>query len=283
MRMIRYILAVACALVVSQGSHAQRFHCETDTVKAMEIIREFYKPGGNPSEICGAIASRLVGAPYVPITKQDSVGEAVIRLDGFDEMSFINTVAALAKTATSPGYARPKDLELMLQRLTFRHGEPNGFPSILVYGGDWVVDNRSRGNVRELTEDYSNSFKTKSLEWVGRHPQDYAALKDSATFERQKMVEFGFRTFKIPHMKRESTEWKQIAADICEGDLIILLSSNPEKDVRDIGFLVKRPDGMHFIHASETAGKVVEEEEPIGRYIRRHAKDIYGWRWLRIL
>lgn len=262
---------------------AQNFHCPQDTVKAMELIREFYNPGGDPGKLTGQIAAKLVGVPYVPVTKLDSIGEPQIRLDGFDEFSFVNTVAALAKTATSPGHTRPKDLEIMLERLVFRRGEANGFPSRMMYGGDWVVDNRSRGNIKEITEDYSDNFKTKSLEWVTRHRDEYAALKDSDTFERQKMVEFGYRTFKIPHMKRESADWKQIAPELTEGDLIMILTNQPDKDIWEMGYLVKRDDGMHLVHASESEGKVVEEPEVLGRYIKRHAKEVYGWRWIRIL
>lgn len=271
-------------LFICAGSmSAQKFHCPQDTTKAMELIREFHNPGGDPSKITGKIAEKLVGAAYEPITKQDSTGAVEIRLDGFDEFSFVNTVAALAKTATSPGHARPKDLEIMLEQLTFRRGEADGFPTRMVYGGDWVVDNRSRGNIKEITEDYSENFKTKSLEWVSRHREDYAALKDSATYERQKMVEFGYRTFKIPHMKRESADWKQIVPELREGDLIMILTNQPDKDVWEMGYLVKRADGMHLIHASESEGKVVEESEPLGRYIKRNAKQVYGWRWIRII
>lgn len=276
-------IGLMAALLYAVPATAQRFHCPSDTARAMEIIREFSRPGGEPGEITGAIASKLVGESYVPVTKEDSLGVAEIRLDGFDEFSFVNMVAALAKTATSPGHSRPKDLEIMLNRLTFRRGEPDGFPTRMVYGGDWVVDNRSRGNIKELTEDYSAHFKTKSLEWVGRHRDEYAALKDSATYERQKMVELGYRTFKIPHMKRESTEWKQIAPEIREGDLIMLLTPQPDKDIWEMGYVVKRPDGLHLIHASERDGKVVEEPEVLGRYIKRHSKEVYGWRWIRIL
>ncbi len=261
----------------------QKIHCPEDTVVAMEVIREFHNPGGAPGKITGKIAEKFVGTPYAPITKLDSVGEVEIRLDGFDEFSFVNTVAALAKISTSPGHARPKDLEIMLEQLTFRRGEPDGFPSRIVYGGDWVVDNRSRGNVKELTEDYSDNFKTKSLEWVSRHRDEYAALKDSATFERQKMVEFGYRTFKIPHLKREAADSKKIVAELQEGDLIMILGNQADKDVWEMGYLIQRPDGMHLIHVSEKEGKVVEEAEPLGRYIRRYAKEVYGWRWLRIL
>ncbi len=282
-KVIKHILLGVSVVATGFSAEAQRFHCEADTAKAMEIIREFYNPGGDPAKICGPIAEKLKGVAYVPISKEDSIGVAEIRLDGFDDFAFVNMVAALAKTATSPGYSRPKDLEIMLEKLTFRRGEANGFPTRMMYGGDWIVDNRSRGNVKELTEDYSEHFKTKSLDWVCRHRGEFAALKDSATYERQRMVEFGYRTFKIPHMKRESSDWKQVNPDIQDGDLIMLLTPEPDRDVWEMGYVVRRDDGLHFIHASERDGKVVEESEPLGRYIKRHSKEVYGWRWLRIL
>lgn len=282
-QLLKAVGVVMFAGIAGFSAEAQRFHCEADTAKAMEIIREFYNPGGDPAKICGPIASKFVGVAYVPINKEDTLGVAELRLDGFDEFAFVNTVAALAKTATSPGYARPKDLEIILEKLTFRRGEADGFPSRMMYGGDWIVDNRSRGNVKELTEDYSDNFKTKSLDWVCRHRDEFAALKDSATYERQRMVEFGYRTFKIPHMKRESSDWKQVNPEIQDGDLIMLLTPQPDRDVWEMGYVVRRDDGLHFIHASERDGKVVEESEPLGRYIKRHAKEVYGWRWLRIL
>lgn len=282
MKIKQYILTAVC-LISCMAIQAQRFHCANDTAAAMAIIREFSNPGGDPGKLCGPIAEKFIGVPYVPIAQEDTAGVAEIRLDGFDDFSFINAVAALAKLAVSPGSTRPKDVEMMIEKMTFRRGEANGFPSRMLYGGDWIVDNRSRGNVKELTEDYSANFKTKSLEYVGRHPEEYAALKDSATLERQKMVEFGYRTFKIPHMKRESSEWKNVASGLREGDLIMLLTPHAEKDIWDMGYLISRPDGLHLIHLSKKDGKIIEEAEPLSRYIKRNSKEVYGWRWIRII
>lgn len=279
----KYFLAGLAVVGFGLNSTAQNFHCQADTAKAMEIIREFSKPGGKPAGLVAPIALKFVDVPFVEVARMDSLGENQIRLDGFDDFTFVNSVAALAKIATSPGHLRPKDYADALENVSFRRGKADGFSSRMLYGGDWIVDNRSRGNVKELTEDYSDQFKTKSLEWVSRHREDYAALKDSAAFEKQKMVEMGYRTFKIPHLKRESTDWKQINSEIEDGDIIMLLTNNPDMDFRDIGFVVRRQDGLHLIHASRQAGKVVEESEPLGRYIKRLAKEVYGWRWLRIL
>lgn len=280
---LRNIIALCICVAMSVSVSAQRFHCEQDTVTAMRIIREMRQPGAAPAGLCGKIAEQFVGIPYVAIANEDSLGVAEIRFDAFDDFSFINGVAALSKLATSPGNVRPLDVVKGIEELTFRKGKADGFPSRMLYGGDWVVDNRSRNNVKELTEDNSQHFKTKSLEYVGRHPEEYKALKDSATLERQKMVELGYRTFKIPHMKRESSEWKDVSADLREGDLIMLLTSHPEKDIWEMGYLIERPDGLHLIHVSEKDGAVIEEKETLGRYIKRHSKECYGWRWLRII
>lgn len=261
---------------------AQSFHCANDTAKAMELVRKYHQPGKDVAPLCGDIAAELVGVAYVPVTQEDSVGDAQIRLDGFDEMSFVNTVSAIAKLATSPGHSRPKDLGMILDNLTFRRGENAGFHTRMNYAADWILDNKSRGNMKELTEDYSESFKTKSLDYISRHREEYAALKDSDNYDKLRMVELGYRTFKIPHMKRESADWKDVKDDLKDGDLIVVLSNEQDKDIYSIGFLKKRDDGYHLIHASKRNGAVVEESEPIGRYLKRNSKYEYGWRWLRL-
>lgn len=261
---------------------AQQFHCERDTAEAMNIVRELFNPGGKPGEVSGEIARRMVGRAYEPITKTDERGEAEIRLDGFDDMSLVNMIASMSKLAVNPGFPRVADLGYQLNSYTFRRGEPDGFPTRMIYGGDWILDNRSRQNLKDLTEDYSDKYKTKSLEGVSRNREEYAALKDSAVYDRQKMVEMGYRTFKIPHLPRESAGWKEVVADMRDGDIVMLLSPNPQMDIFEIGIVTKRDDGFHFIHASERDGKVVEESDNLARYIKRHAKETYGWRWLRL-
>lgn len=281
---LRILLAlIAAAGFFSQGIEAQRYHSPEDTVKVMGILREFHDPGGSPSNLAGRIAERLIDTPYAPVTKEDSVSRNEVRLDAMDDMTFLNTVTALARRATSPGLLRFYDYAASLQDVTFRHGEDKGFPTRMIYAADWVGDNKARGNVREFTEDYSNLFKTKSLDYVTRHRDEYAALGDSATYDAWRMIELGFRTHKIPHMRRESTEWKDVSANLKDGDILMLLTSANDIDVYEIGILRHRDDGFHLIHMDEKEGKVVEEKEPIGRYIKRNSKLIYGFRWLRIL
>ena len=274
--------AMLALLTVGNTTHARKFHCEADTARVMQVIREFYEPGGDPSVKAGAIAESFVGTEYLPVTQLDSTGKCEIRVDAFDDVSFINNVVALARMSTTPGHVRINEFGNELENVSCRRGEENGFPSRMIYASDWIVDNKSRNIVKELTEVYSDQFKTKSLDWVTRHRDLYAALKDSAAYEGQRMVEMGFRTHKVPHMRRESTGWKNIAPELRDGDIIILLTGDPDTDALERGILRRREDGFHFIHPSEKERKVVEEKETIDRYIKRNAKRTYGYRWLRL-
>jgi len=275
-------LLLLLLLLFCGGASAQRFHCAADTATVARIIAQFHEPGANPAEKAGVIAETFVGTEYLPVTGKDTTGCPAVRVDAFDDISFINTVVALARLCTSPGHTRINEYADELENISCRRGEDRGFHTKLIYASDWIVDNKSRNNIKELTEVYSDQFKTKSLDWVTHHRDQFDALKDSATYEDMRMVEMGFRTHKVPHMRRESTEWKKVETELNDGDILILLGNDPGMYAFERGILRKREDGFHFIHPSEKEGRVVEEKELIGRYIKRNAKRTYGYRWIRL-
>ncbi len=259
-----------------------RAESHSDIVSAMQMVRDNYNPGQNPQDFVRVFAEKFIDTPFEPVSQKDTLCLPDIRLDAFDGITFVNTVLAMAKTATDPGLLRDDELLQNFESVSFRKGKADGFTSKLLYGADWATDNKSRGNLIELTEDFSTLFKTKSLEYITRNRDLFPVLADSAAFERQKMMEFGFRTHKIPHLKRESTEWKEISGEMKDGDVLMLLTPDDNCDIFEIGIVVRDNDGFHFIHASSRDGKVVKETEPLGRYIKRHSKETYGYRWFRI-
>lgn len=267
---------------ITHAVSAAGVHCDADTTRIMMLVRENHNPGGNPGELAGKIAESFIGTPREEVTMTDSTGHVSVRVDAFDDLSFLNTVVAISRLATSPGHKRVNEFESELENVSYRRGVDKGFPSKMLYISDWVVDNKSRNNVKELTENYSDQFRSKSLEKITHNRERYAALRDSATFEDQKMVEMGFRTHKVPHLKREQAGYKDVMDDLRDGDIVVLLSPDKETDYLEIGFIRKRADGFHFIHPSSITGKIEEEKETLDRYLRRNAKRTYGWRWLRL-
>lgn len=275
-------VSVACIFFSMPVKGDIRVHCAHDTVVVADILRTLSNPVASPSSLIVEAAQRLENLPYENVYDNDSVGSAMIYLHGFDDMSFLTTVAALAKTAASP-MPRVRDFATNLVDLGYRHGNNGDFSDKLLYGADWVVDNSYRKNVEELTDNSSNPvFKTKSIDYISHHRDLYRPLRDSMVYEKLKLAEMGYRLHKIPHMRPESAGKSEIIEDMRDGDIIMVLSREPDMDTYTMGFVVMREDGPHLIHASKDAGKVVEEPLPLAKYLKKEAKRVYGYRRLRL-
>lgn len=280
-KILGYILPALAIALSCQTVSAVRIHNASDTVMVNSMITKFSEPGGKVSAKVGPVAEAFSGIAYAETTKNDSVGSVVINLSEFDDIDFLNSVLAMAKTLTGPN-PRWREYAANLENVGYRRGVDKGFVTKMIYGGDWIVDNVFRGNVKELTEyDNNPSYKTKSLEYITRHREEYKALSDSATYADMKMVEMGFRTHKIPHLKKEWASKEPILADMRDGDIIFFLTNDPEYDIYLIGIVKMREDGPHLIHVSKEEGKVIEDPQILPRHIKKETKRIYGWRWLR--
>lgn len=271
-------------LTASLGLNAQvRTGSPADTVKAAEMLSALRSDQDRQT---GHLAARgalmLCGTPSGTAPDNDSVATVKVDFSAIDRLGVLNTSLALAKGAQSQ-LGRWQDYGEAMVEVSRRRGVDKGFPSKMIYGADWINDNVYRGNVTELTERYSSSniFKTKSLDAVSYNRQDYPAMADSTVYEAVRMVEMGFRTHKIPHLKKETINKKEILSAMKDGDIIMMLGPDIRYDLYDCGIVVVRDDGPHLVHVSASEGKVVEEADPLPRYFKKENQYFYGYRWLR--
>lgn len=228
-------------------------------------------------------ALELIGSEEDDYYSVDSIGELRANMQRYSPLMFINTVIALTKAAEFPGKS---DWHLFLKELedvSCRRGENKGFPSIMYHTSDWIGDNISRGKIIELTENYNGVVaRTKSLDEMTRKRNNYAALSDSNTFETVRMIEMGFRTHRIPALKKETIKKKEINDDLRNGDIIIFVPNRDGIDMYDIGIVAIENDAPHLIHLSPQTHKIVKEEDDIARYMALMTKYFQGYRILRL-
>ena len=257
-----------------------RYHCDSEKEHITKLIEASSK-GENIGERVLLAAKSLIGTPIGPVADNDSVGTIKVRLDSLDRASFIDMsiAAAQASLMTSPSI---KDFENKLEGVSRRKGKDEGFPSQFHYVSDWIVDNVYRGNVKEMTEYLeSGNYKTKTLDRVSRNKEQYPALKDSSVLDRIKVIEMGFRSHRIPHLKKQSVGNKALQQHFQNGDIIILLPPDPDYDVYDMG-IVEVKDGVpYLIHPSMQSGSIIEDEYPLQRLFKLEGQYFYGFRWLR--
>lgn len=258
-------------------------HCDADIEKINSILLQL---GGTDKALGDKLvmaAKALEGAGKDDYYSKDSVASLRIYVDSVSPLMFVNNVVALAKTSEVPGLTDAATFYKEFENISTRRGENKGFPSIMYHSSDWIGDNIARGNITELTENYSGMIaRTKSLDEMTRKRKDYAALADSATFETVRMIEMGFRTHRIPTLKKEIIKKKELLADLRNGDILILVPNGDGIDYYDIGFIEIEDDGPHLIHLSPSSKTVVTEKETLPRYFDLMTKYFQGFRLLRL-
>lgn len=261
------------------------FHNEaTDTTRITELLIEAEKIS-DPNERIITLAKKFEGTPYVAGTLESSDGEEhlTVNLDELDCTTFVDVVTALAYTA---GQHRTswRDFTAALERLRYRGGEMQGYASRLHYFSDWVVDNTARGNIKEVTNrmpSYKDEIKT--LNFMSRNRDKYPALADSATFEKFKSYEIGYRNHMYPVMKSRTLGSRDTRSALRDGDIVALVTKTQGLDVVHLGFIVKDDKGVpYLLNASSAKGKVIVDEMPLIDRLTRD-RSLLGIRIVRLV
>lgn len=281
--MKRIISAVFLLLVLVLNARGIPVHCQEDTVKINGILFSLAQSDNSVGSRVSEAALLLAGAGEDDYYRTDSIGNLRLNVDSFTPLMFVNTAIALAKASQLPGKTDWNVFASELENIACRRGVNSGFPSIMYHSSDWIVDNVSRGNIIELTENYSGMVAhTKSLDDMTRNRNRFAALADSATFENVRMTEMGFRTHRIPALKKETIKKKEIIDDLRDGDIIILVPNQDGIDIYDMGIVKFVDDVPHLIHLSPQSHTVTIENESLERYFALMTKYFKGYRLIRV-
>lgn len=276
-------LILLCLLFSSfKGFATVRYHCPQDSSKVMELVKKASEGESYGDKIVAA-AKALQGIPRGKAADNDSIGTIMIRLDSLSQREFIYAAIAAAKTAelTVPSL---REFEKNLENISRRKGTDEGFISQFFYGSDWIVDNVYRGNLKDMTEYLDGgSSRTKTLDYVSRHPEEFPAMADSITADKIKVAEFGYRSHRIPHLKKQSIGNKNVKELLQNGDIIIMNPPETDFDIYDIGIINMDNGEPYLIHISRENNVVTLDPYPLSRLFKIEGQFFYGYRWLRPL
>lgn len=280
------ILAFSLALIASAQVSSMpqvRFHNEKeDTARITAILMDAEQQRlKSPGELVAYIGHIFIGTPYVGHTLEGEPELITVNVDELDCTTFVETVAALALTV-SERRASWRDFVYNLERLRYRSGKLNGYPSRLHYNSDWAVDNIYRGNIKDVTTllpRYSTVAKT--LDFMTENADKYPALADSANLARMKDVELGFRLHKVPYIKTVDLSNKMIKDELRDGDIVALITKTKNLDASHMGIVVKKDGEPHLLHASYSNGKVEISAVTLADFMKRN-HNLLGIRVFRL-
>lgn len=290
MNPLRFLILTAvfpALLAIKAGAAASadvRFSNEAaDTTRInnilMEAIGQDFRSSGECIEWLGR---KFMDTPYVGGTLEcDGEEKLTVNLDGLDCTTFVETVVAMAYTI---GERRSswRDFVYNLERIRYRGGNMDGYPSRLHYISDWIVDNTHRGNIAEATGNIPHAdHMVKTLDFMTEHRNLYPALGDSATFERLKSVQIGYRSHRFPYIKTQNVGKKDTNAAMKSGDIVALTTKTPGLDISHMGIIVKQDGVPYMLHASSSGKKVEITPYPISEYLHKN-RNLTGIRIIRL-
>jgi hypothetical protein len=178
------------------------------------------------------VSSLFLNRPYVasPLEGNATSGEVFkVSLDGFDCVTYIETVLALARAETLEDFINE------MREMRYARGEVK-WASRNHYMVDWARNNEERGIIRDLTHGPSAVEKTRTLGVVNGLPQR----------------DVTFRCFPKKRLPR-------LRSLIQTGDLMLFASTRKMLDVFHTGVIIKSDETIQMRHAALSAGKVIEQ------------------------
>lgn len=264
---MRLRLWVICVLLMMGISiFAQQ---ETDSIFIERALRQAPSGAGTLH-----FARLLMGRPYIAHTLEvNDEEQLVVNTRELDCTTLVENVVALTLCHEQKKMSFA-DFREVLQRIRYRAGVIDGYPSRLHYFTDWIIDNSRKGIVSEIQQKKApfTSVQTVSVNYMSRHPQSYKALKAHPQYVSviagQEKLLTGQKFRFIP--KSEIRNSKLLRSVIHDGDILAITTSKAGLDIAHLGFAVWRKDGLHLLNASQIHHKVVEEPMTFRKYLSKH-------------
>lgn len=219
-------------------------------------------------------ARQFLGVPYVAHTLEvNDMESLVVNTRELDCTTLVENVTALT-LCTQRGETSFADFKKMLTLLRYRHGNIQGYPSRLHYFTEWILDNQSKGLVKEIQRQKTpfTAIQTVRTNYMSTHPSAYRALKNDSTLmaDIKKMEKSltGLRFRYIP--KSQVLNTKAMREAVHDGDIIAIITSKKGLDTSHLGFAVWQKDGLHLLNASMLHHQVVLEPMTLRQYLNQH-------------
>jgi cell wall-associated NlpC family hydrolase len=216
------------------------------------------------------LGTQFLGAPYLTGTLDEPPEETlVVRLDGFDCVTFVETMLAMARgvrqqDTSYAGFAR----RLAQQR--YRSGSV-GYCQRLHYFTDWIAHNDARGLVDDRMDALGGRVLRDTIDFMSTHRSSYDRFATNDSLYRcvqdvEADLRARHRSRPIRYVPQDSIPavYDQLRA----GDVIALATSIDGLDVSHTGLAYAHGDGSFgLLHASTSGGVVVSPD--LQRYVQQ--------------
>jgi Protein of unknown function (DUF1460) len=225
------------------------------------------------------VGTALLGTPYVNYTLEidDHIEAPSVNFNGLDCWTFYEVSLAFARMIKQkPVGATPQDLLHYIELERYRGGKCTGsYLSRMHFLEEVFADNTRRGLSTNPTQALGGVPIRRNITEMTSAWRSYRYLVHNRDLLPgmaviQKRVS-ALPVYYIPRARVAAAE-----AGIRNGDIIAIVSADKSGYTSHVGMAVKRPDGMHYMHATSnrSRGRKVVLDDRISQYLKRSSDHI---------
>ncbi len=220
-------------------------------------------------------AKKHLGKPYLAHTLDKTKEEKlVVRLDGFDCTTLVETVVAEVNDANS--------IEAHITKTRYRNGVIEDYASRIHYFTEWIKENSNQGIVEDITSTIpcSKPFKFK-VGYMSKNRTKYQQIAtNNELLDKIKAMEDKVNSYEWQYIPKQSLP--QCESYIKHGDIIAITTDMDGLDIAHLGFAHRAGKKLSLLHASTDEKKVVNTTKTLHQYLMSHKKQT-GIMVLRLL
>lgn len=243
-----------------------------DQLIAEEKLNLFSVKANLPmADLITDIGLSFLGTPYLAATLENGLEERlVVNLREFDCTTFVENCLALARTVK----LRKTDFGSFaaeLEKIRYRDGLRNQYPSRLHYFSEWIHNNHQKGFINEIV-DPSGEKTTRTINFMSAHPASYPVLKAHPELvpmiaEQEKVL----TGMKFQYFPKDNLP--NLYKYLQQGDIVGLTSNIDGIDINHTGIILRKNNDYYLLHASQSGGKVLVADEPLSDFLKPQSKN----------
>lgn len=205
-------------------------------------------------DVVAAIGVSFLESPYKAHTLEVPGEERlVVNLREFDCVTFVESVLAIARcvklgTTTYEAFTRE------LQRIRYRNGVINGYPSRLHYFSDWIEDNEAKRVVTNVAPALGGIPLEKNIEYMSSHRSAYRQLTNESVYNAIVRMEKELNTRRRVYLPKDRIQ--PVRDLIQDGDIVGITTAIEGLDVSHTGFAYRFMGLLRFLHAPLSNGTI---------------------------
>jgi len=209
------------------------------TPRDAQLVRQLLAESRGIASTAGRaklISSRFIGQPYIVNPLAGSPERLVVRFDGFDCVTYVETVMALSLARGV------QEFTAKLGEIRYEDGQVE-WSKRFHYTSDWAAYQMRRGLLRDMTQDEGAVVREKTLSFIpGLNP----------------------KTIKLRYYPKE--QFAYVSRWLTDGDLLYFLSTRRNLDIFHVGFVFREGDQLLIRHARHMRRRVFEQ--PLAEFVK---------------